>query len=107
MDIKNFKAGTYRPGYKYRYFLPEKINHSFVWKDQGINELLEGASFKLGLRRINQIMSRFDALSEIDVNYLLVGGYLVRTSLSNFFPLAQNDNPLRQAHNNRHDMLHD
>jgi len=48
MDIKNFKAGTYRPGYKYHYFLPEKINHSFVWEDKGINELLEGASFKLG-----------------------------------------------------------
>jgi len=48
MDIKKFKAGSYRKGYKYRYFLPEKINHTFCWTDEVINELLEKASFKLG-----------------------------------------------------------
>lgn len=48
MDIKDFKAGVYKNAYKYRYFLPEKINHLFVWTDETINELLEKASFKLG-----------------------------------------------------------
>jgi len=48
MDIKEFKAGSYRRGYEYKYFLPEKINHSFFWTDSNINELLEKASFKLG-----------------------------------------------------------
>ena len=48
MDISDYNAGTWRKGYKYRYFLPEKINHSFVWRDEGINELLEKASLKLG-----------------------------------------------------------
>jgi Fic family protein len=48
VDISDYKAGTWRKGYKYRYFLPERINHSFVWTDEGINELLERASFKLG-----------------------------------------------------------
>ena len=48
MDIMDFKAGSYRKGYKYRYFLPEKINHSFFWTDEVINELLEKASLKLG-----------------------------------------------------------
>lgn len=48
MDIKNFKAGAYRKGYKYRYFVPEKINHGFAWTDDAINELLERASLKLG-----------------------------------------------------------
>ena len=48
MDIKNFKAGVYKKGYQYSYFLPEKINHSFVWTDETINELLEQASLKLG-----------------------------------------------------------
>jgi len=48
MDIKEFKAGSYRKGYEYKYFLPEKINHSFFWTDSNINELLEKASFKLG-----------------------------------------------------------
>jgi len=48
VDISDYNAGTWRKGYKYRYFLPEKINHSFVWRDEGINELLEKASLKLG-----------------------------------------------------------
>ncbi len=48
MDIKDFKAGSYKKGYEYRYFLPKKINHSFFWTDAVINELLETASLKLG-----------------------------------------------------------
>ena len=48
MNISDFKAGTWREGYRYQYFLPEKINHLFVWTDEDINELLERASFKLG-----------------------------------------------------------
>lgn len=48
MDIKDFKAGKYGKGYQYEYFIPEKINHSFFWTDEYINELLEKASLKLG-----------------------------------------------------------
>jgi Fic family protein len=48
MDIANYKAGTIRKGYQYRYFLPEKINHPFYWTDGTINTLLEKASLKLG-----------------------------------------------------------
>ena len=48
MDIKEFKAGSYKKGYEYRYFFPEKINHAFFWTDTVINELLEKASLKLG-----------------------------------------------------------
>jgi len=48
MNIKDFSAGSYKLGYKYEYFLPEKINHSFVWEDKIINELLETASLRLG-----------------------------------------------------------
>jgi Fic family protein len=48
MDIKDFKAGTYKKGFQYQYFLPEKINHSFIWTDESINELLERASLNLG-----------------------------------------------------------
>jgi Fic family protein len=48
MNIADFKAGSLRKGYKYNYFLPEKINHSFYWTDESINELLEKASLKLG-----------------------------------------------------------
>lgn len=48
MNISDYKAGTWRKGYQYQYFLPEKINHSFVWTDESINELLEKASLRLG-----------------------------------------------------------
>jgi len=48
MNIKDFIAGKHEKGFEYQYFLPEKINHPFVWTDATINELLEKASFKLG-----------------------------------------------------------
>ena len=48
MDIANFKTGSLKKGYQYSYFLPEKINHSFIWTDGSINELLEKASLLLG-----------------------------------------------------------
>ena len=48
MDIKDFKAGEYKKGYEYQYFLPSLINHSFYWTNPIINKLLENASLKLG-----------------------------------------------------------
>lgn len=48
MDIKDFKSGCLKQGYKYQYFMPEKINHDFSWEDPSINTLLEKASFHLG-----------------------------------------------------------
>ncbi len=61
MDIKNFNAGCYREGYRYKYFVPEKINHSFHWTDTTINELLEQAAFKLGaLNSFSQLVPDTD-----------------------------------------------
>ena len=48
MDIKDFRSGRYQGGYQYKYFLPEKINHPWIWTDETINTLLERASLKLG-----------------------------------------------------------
>ena len=48
MNIKDFRSGRWLTAYKYKYFLPEKINHSFVWTDESVDELLEAASLKLG-----------------------------------------------------------
>lgn len=68
MDIKDFKAGVYRAGHEYRYFLPEKINHSFVWTDEGINELLERASLKLGeLNAFSQFVPDIDMFIKMHV----------------------------------------
>lgn len=48
MNIEEYNSGSLKEGYKYKYFLPEPINHSFSWNDAVINELLEKASLKLG-----------------------------------------------------------
>jgi len=48
MNIKDFKAGNYKKGYQYEYFVPSFINHAFSWDSPIINELLEKASFRLG-----------------------------------------------------------
>ena len=48
MDIKDFKSGCLKQGYKYQYFLPEMVNHDFSWQDSSINALLEEASLHLG-----------------------------------------------------------
>jgi hypothetical protein len=40
MDIKDFKAGAMKNGAGYKYFLPGKINHSYVWTDETINKLV-------------------------------------------------------------------
>jgi Fic family protein len=49
MDIKDYKSGVHLTSPEgYKYFMPEKVNHSFTWNDSKLNELLEQASLKLG-----------------------------------------------------------
>lgn len=48
MKIEEFKSGTWEAGFRYKYFIPSNINHSFSWDDDVINSLLEKASLKLG-----------------------------------------------------------
>ena len=48
MDLHDFQAGTWEKGYGFKYFVPEKINHDFTWRDPIISSLLEMASMKLG-----------------------------------------------------------
>lgn len=48
MNLKDFKAGTYKQQYKYKSFTPEKINHTWVWTDPAINVMLEEATQALG-----------------------------------------------------------
>jgi Fic family protein len=68
MNISDYKAGTWRKGYKYQYFLPEKINHSFVWTDESINELLEKASLTLGeLNSFSRFVPNLDMFIKMHV----------------------------------------
>ena len=34
----DFKAGKLKKAYKYSYFLPEKINHGYIWTEQEIGQ---------------------------------------------------------------------
>ena len=48
MKIEKFQSGVWEAGYRYKYFVPTFINHSFSWEDESINTMLEKASLKLG-----------------------------------------------------------
>jgi hypothetical protein len=44
MNLKYFKSGRLRQEYQYKSFLPEHINHTFVWNDPQINTILEDSN---------------------------------------------------------------
>jgi len=48
VKIEEFKAGSYRQEYKYKSFIPNKINQEWVWNDPKINSLLSEANLNLG-----------------------------------------------------------
>lgn len=48
MKIEEFTAGHYQQEYKYKSFIPSKINHEWVWSDAKINFLLSEANLSLG-----------------------------------------------------------
>src|SRR6185312_10748285 len=49
MDIKNFKSGTeVKQPTGYKSFIPNEINHPFIWTDASINILLEKATLQIG-----------------------------------------------------------
>ncbi len=48
MDLRHFKAGSYRQQYRYKSFTPSLVNHVWVWSNPRINTLLEEANHKLG-----------------------------------------------------------
>jgi len=48
MKIEDFKAGSYQQQYKYKSFIPNKVNQEWVWTDSKINSLLSEANLSLG-----------------------------------------------------------
>ncbi|MCZ7611122.1 MAG: Fic family protein [Ignavibacterium sp.] len=48
MKIEEFKAGRYQQEHKFKSFIPNEINHEWVWSDAKINSLLSEANLSLG-----------------------------------------------------------
>lgn len=48
IQVEKFQAGWYEKGFKYSYFIPEKIRDQWAWSDPELNSLLEKASVRLG-----------------------------------------------------------
>jgi Fic family protein len=48
MKIEDYISGHFEQGYKYKYFVPSKINHEWTWEDSSLSVLLEKASLRLG-----------------------------------------------------------
>lgn len=68
MNIENFTAGSYGQGFQYKYFIPNKINHNWIWIDPTINDLLEKAAIKLGeLNSFSKLVPNIDLFIQLHV----------------------------------------
>lgn len=68
LKIEEFISGHFEQGYKYKYFVPEKINHGWSWDDTGLTVLLERASLKLGeLNSLARIVPDIDLFIHLHV----------------------------------------
>lgn len=69
IQIENFNAGRFEPGYDYKYFIPNFINSQWTWQDQEINYLLEKAALKLGeLNSFARIVPNIDLFIQLHVS---------------------------------------
>ncbi len=100
IDIKDFKSGSYKKGYQYRSFSPEKINHSFYWTDAVINELLEKAALKLGeLNSFSRFVPDIDMFIMMHITKEAVVSSRIegtRTNIEEAFSEANEINPERR-----------
>lgn len=68
MDIKEFKAGTFKPQYNYKSFSPSKINIEWIVSNPQVNKLLEEANLKLGeLNAFSEIVPDVDLFIRMHV----------------------------------------
>jgi Fic family protein len=69
MNISDYKSGGYKQGYDYSYFVPSKINHTWVLSDPQIQHLLGEAD-----RAVGALSAYSEAVPDID--------YFIRMHLS-------------------------
>tara|TARA_B110000211_G_C14022577_1_gene528375 strand:- start:269 stop:1402 length:1134 start_codon:yes stop_codon:yes gene_type:complete len=61
VDIKAFKSGVYVQQYQYKSFTPEPVNHSWIFTDPDVQQLLSDADRRLGeLNAFSQLVPDVD-----------------------------------------------
>jgi Fic family protein len=69
MDIKNFKAGMYKPQYEYKSFMPKPINIEWQVSDSSLINLLSEADIKLGeLNAFSELVPDIDFFIKMHVS---------------------------------------
>jgi Fic family protein len=69
MDIKNFKAGVYKPQYEYKSFMPRPINIEWQVSDSSLINLLSEADIKLGeLNAFSELVPDIDFFIKMHVS---------------------------------------
>jgi len=48
IELNKFQSGHFESASGNKYFIPNKVNHQWTWRDPALNTLLESASVKLG-----------------------------------------------------------
>lgn len=68
ITLDTYKAGEYRKGYQYNYFLPSMVNDDWQWTSPAINQLLEKAAVKLGeLNAFSRLVPDIDLFIRLHV----------------------------------------
>ncbi|MCM1170015.1 MAG: Fic family protein [Bacteroides sp.] len=68
IDLENFNAGHYEPGFDYKYFVPSPINDDWCWSDASLNNLLEKAAIKLGeLNSFSRLVPNIELFIQLHV----------------------------------------
>ncbi len=66
--IEQFKAGEWRKGIGYQYFIPNNINDEWSWQHPEINQLLEKAAIRLGeLNAFSRFVPNIDLFIQLHV----------------------------------------
>ncbi len=68
MYLKNYKSGIYKKQDDFECFIPEKINHKWMWDDPELNVLLEKATKVLGeLNAFSEIVPDVDLFIQMHI----------------------------------------
>ncbi len=68
IKVEQFKAGNYRKGAGYQYFVPSLIHAQWTWASPEINDLLEKASLRLGeLNAFSRFVPNIDLFIQLHV----------------------------------------